>query len=163
APVRRWHSKQWHMEMRTGSPSIVRWNWPQLQAARRAVKGRLRFTAAAHHATRARASEADRQSVSLDADFGPFLGVTGDELAELRRRAGEHDSAKIGETRLQGRVRQPGIHGGIEPDNDFRRRVLRCTKAGPETRLGTGYVISDGRTSGSIGARLALVTASAQP
>ena len=24
APVRRWHSKQWHMEMRDGSPSIVR-------------------------------------------------------------------------------------------------------------------------------------------
>jgi ribonuclease BN (tRNA processing enzyme) len=24
APVRRWHSRQWHMEMRAGSPSIVR-------------------------------------------------------------------------------------------------------------------------------------------
>jgi hypothetical protein len=24
APVRRWHSNQWHMEMRDGSPSIVR-------------------------------------------------------------------------------------------------------------------------------------------
>jgi hypothetical protein len=24
APVRRWHSRQWHMEMRDGSPSIVR-------------------------------------------------------------------------------------------------------------------------------------------
>jgi hypothetical protein len=43
APVRRWHSKQWHMEMRTGSPSIVRWNWPQLQAARRVVMGLLRL------------------------------------------------------------------------------------------------------------------------
>jgi hypothetical protein len=24
APVRRWHSRQWHVEMRDGSPSIVR-------------------------------------------------------------------------------------------------------------------------------------------
>jgi putative tryptophan/tyrosine transport system substrate-binding protein len=24
APVRRWHSRQWHMEVRDGSPSIVR-------------------------------------------------------------------------------------------------------------------------------------------
>jgi hypothetical protein len=37
APVRRWHSRQWHMEMREGSPSMVRWSWPQLQAARRMV------------------------------------------------------------------------------------------------------------------------------
>lgn len=34
APVRRWHSKQWHMEMRAGSPSMVRFSWPQLQVAR---------------------------------------------------------------------------------------------------------------------------------
>src|SRR4029079_648991 len=37
APVRRWHSRQWHMDMRTGSPSIVRRRWPQLQVACRAV------------------------------------------------------------------------------------------------------------------------------
>src|SRR5262249_39801676 len=93
--VRRWHSKQWHMEMRTGSPSNARWSWPQLQAARRVVIGRLRFTAAAHHATRTRASEVDRRPVRRDAGeryhFGPFLGVIGDELGGLRRRAGEYD------------------------------------------------------------------------
>ena len=33
-PVRRWHPKQWHMEMRAGSPSMVRLSWPQLQVAR---------------------------------------------------------------------------------------------------------------------------------
>jgi hypothetical protein len=30
------------MEMRTGSPSMVRTSWPQLQAARRVVMGWLR-------------------------------------------------------------------------------------------------------------------------
>src|SRR5262245_30105269 len=33
APVRRWQAKQWHMALREGSPSIVRWSCPQLQAA----------------------------------------------------------------------------------------------------------------------------------
>src|SRR5262245_23439852 len=42
APVRRWHSKQWHIEMRTGSPSTMRLSWPQLQAARRVVKSWFR-------------------------------------------------------------------------------------------------------------------------
>ena len=28
--VRRWHARQWHREMRDGSPSIVRWSCPQL-------------------------------------------------------------------------------------------------------------------------------------
>jgi hypothetical protein len=42
APVRRWHSRQWHMEMRDGSPSIVRWSCPQQQAARRVVMGQFR-------------------------------------------------------------------------------------------------------------------------
>src|SRR5215467_13904918 len=37
APVRRWHSKQWHMEMRAGSPSMVRLSSPHLQLARRLV------------------------------------------------------------------------------------------------------------------------------
>jgi hypothetical protein len=37
APVRRWHSRQWHMETREGSPSMVRLSCPQLQAARRVV------------------------------------------------------------------------------------------------------------------------------
>ncbi len=39
--VERWHSRQWHMEMRDGSPSIVRLNCPQLQAARRMVMDQL--------------------------------------------------------------------------------------------------------------------------
>jgi hypothetical protein len=36
-PVRRWHSRQWHIETRTGSPSHVMSNCPQLHAARRVV------------------------------------------------------------------------------------------------------------------------------
>jgi hypothetical protein len=37
APVRRWQAKQWHMALREGSPSIVRWSCPQLQAAWRVI------------------------------------------------------------------------------------------------------------------------------
>src|ERR687895_325612 len=36
-PVRRWHARQWHIEMRTGSPSVTRLSCPQLQAAWRVV------------------------------------------------------------------------------------------------------------------------------
>lgn len=36
-PVRFWHSRQWHMEMRTGSPSHVRRSCPQLHDATRLV------------------------------------------------------------------------------------------------------------------------------
>src|SRR5438270_9420485 len=34
-PVRRWQAKQWHMEIRIGSPSAVSRSCPQLQAASR--------------------------------------------------------------------------------------------------------------------------------
>src|SRR5439155_7563940 len=34
-PVRRWQARQWHIEIRTGSPSAVRRSCPQLQAASR--------------------------------------------------------------------------------------------------------------------------------
>ncbi len=27
APVRRWHARQWHMEMRDGSPSIAQYSY----------------------------------------------------------------------------------------------------------------------------------------
>jgi hypothetical protein len=36
-PVRFWHSRQWQIETRTGSPSQVRCSWPQLQDAMRVV------------------------------------------------------------------------------------------------------------------------------
>src|SRR5918999_5381949 len=36
-PVRRWHARQWHIEIRTGSPSATRLSCPQLQAAWRGV------------------------------------------------------------------------------------------------------------------------------
>src|SRR5690348_2130119 len=34
-PVRRWQAWQWHIEIRTGSPSAATRSWPQLQAASR--------------------------------------------------------------------------------------------------------------------------------
>jgi len=37
--VRRWHSRQWHIETRAGSPSMSRRSCPQLQAAVRVVMG----------------------------------------------------------------------------------------------------------------------------
>jgi len=37
APVRRWQSRQWNIEMRDGSPSILRTSCPQLQAALRVI------------------------------------------------------------------------------------------------------------------------------
>jgi hypothetical protein len=34
-PVRRWQSRQWHIEIRTGSPSTVMRSWPQAHVASR--------------------------------------------------------------------------------------------------------------------------------
>jgi hypothetical protein len=39
-PVRRWHARQWQIEIRTGSPSVVSESCPQLQAACRVVMKR---------------------------------------------------------------------------------------------------------------------------
>ena len=36
-PVRRWHSRQWQMEIRTGSPAVASRSCPQLQDAWRVV------------------------------------------------------------------------------------------------------------------------------
>ena len=40
-PVRRWQSRQWQIEIRTGSPSQARRSWPQLQCASRVTMARL--------------------------------------------------------------------------------------------------------------------------
>src|SRR5919198_102574 len=50
-PVRRWQARQWHMEIRIGSPSAVRVSCPQLQEASRTLvpgRGRLLFGPALH-------------------------------------------------------------------------------------------------------------------
>src|SRR5437763_7927366 len=39
-PVRRWQAWQWHIEIRTGSPSAATRSWPQLQAASRVSMAR---------------------------------------------------------------------------------------------------------------------------
>src|SRR5437868_10722608 len=41
-PVRRWQARQWHMEIRIGSPSAVRVSCPQLQEASRTLVARRR-------------------------------------------------------------------------------------------------------------------------
>lgn len=38
-PVRFWHSRQWHIDRRTGSPVQEARSWPQLQAAVRIGSG----------------------------------------------------------------------------------------------------------------------------
>jgi hypothetical protein len=43
-PVRRWHTKQWQIEIRTGSPSQVTRTSPQAQVASRVVIATLRYT-----------------------------------------------------------------------------------------------------------------------
>jgi hypothetical protein len=40
-PVRRWQAKQWHIEIRTGSPSAVSWSCPQEQEALRSGTAQL--------------------------------------------------------------------------------------------------------------------------
>src|SRR5436190_9149416 len=51
-PVRRWQAWQWHIEIRTGSPSAVTRSWPQLQAASRVRMARSLPAGARHVAVR---------------------------------------------------------------------------------------------------------------
>src|SRR5262249_40484162 len=74
--------------------------------------------------------------------LAPFLGVVGDELAEVGRRAGEHLSAQVGNTSLQLGIGEPRIDLLIKLSEDLGRPFFGRTKANPLARLETAHEIA---------------------
>src|SRR5262245_59811521 len=60
---------------------------------------------------------------------GPLLGFVGDELAEVRGRAGKHCTAQGGKSRLRPGLGEDRIDLLVEPLDDFGRRRLRRVDA----------------------------------
>src|SRR5919201_3325190 len=80
-PVRRWQARQWHTEIRTGSPSTVRRSCPQLQAASRVCIARS-------YEALARREDERRPRLLREVEVA-------DEVPELRR-ALPHVGARVG-------------------------------------------------------------------
>src|SRR5262245_62391437 len=64
-------------------------------------------------------------------DVAPLFGFVGDELAEIRRRAGQWGSSHAREARLQYRIGEAFVHGAVEPVDHLARRMARHGKSGP--------------------------------
>src|SRR5262245_64942781 len=56
--------------------------------------------------------------------LGPFLGLIGDELAEIGRRTGEHGTTKLGKPRLDLGIGECGVGVPVELVDDGRGRSL---------------------------------------
>ena len=76
-----------------------------------------------------------RLDVGRPDHLAPFLGIVGDELAEVGGRAGQHGTAQISEPRLDFGISQARIDLFVELVNNLGRRVFRGADAGPEDRL----------------------------
>src|SRR5262245_27265013 len=77
--------------------------------------------------------------------LGPFLGLIGDELAEIGRRTGEHGATKLRKPPLDIGIGECGIGLPVELVDDGRGRSLGCAEAPPVAVLVARQVIGDGR------------------
>src|SRR5262245_38474911 len=77
--------------------------------------------------------------------LGPFLGLIGDELAEIGRRTGEHGATKLGKPRLDLGIVECGVGLPVELVDDGRGRSLGRAEAPPVAVLVARQVIGDGR------------------
>jgi hypothetical protein len=58
-------------------------------------------------------------------DLGPLLGLGGDEIAEIRRRARQRRVAEVGELRLDPRIGERGVDLPVDPLDDLGWRAAR--------------------------------------
>src|SRR5262245_34321467 len=94
-------------------------------------------------------SSAETSSLRLDVGgpdhLAPFLGVVGDELAELERRPRQRRAAEVSETDLHLRVVESRVDLLVELVDDLGRRGLRCAEAVPNTPLVAQQELTHGR------------------
>src|SRR5262245_22151714 len=86
-----------------------------------------------------------RLDVARPDHLAPLLGFVGDQLAEVRDRAGKYHAPKVGKPRLQLGISEPRIDLAIEFINDLGRRGFGRTEANPLARLETRHEIANGR------------------
>src|SRR5947209_658139 len=63
--------------------------------------------------------------------FGPFLGLLGNELPEIGRRAGEHRTSKVGEPLVDAGIGETRVDLSVELVGDIRRRASRSDNPVP--------------------------------
>jgi hypothetical protein len=92
-------------------------------------------------------------------DLAPFLGFLGDERSKLFRGAGQDDPAQVGQSRFQPLIGKSRVDLSVELVNDLPGRV--AGGADPRQKLASkpGTKSLTVGTSGSSGARVAVVTA----
>src|SRR5262245_36989496 len=88
-------------------------------------------------------------SVRLDVegpdDVAPLLGLAGDELTEVARRAHHHCATQVGKPHLDLGVGEARIDLPVELVDDFGRRGLWCADAVPAARLISRHELSASR------------------
>src|SRR5215472_3862207 len=105
-------------------------------------------------------SECRRRDASFRFDvgrpdhLGPLLGLFGDELAEVGRRAWKCGGAPLRKPRLHLGIGKGRVDLRVELRNDFGGRVLGRADAVPGTRLVARHKLSHGM-SGSTSERVA--------
>src|SRR5262245_17139028 len=86
-----------------------------------------------------------RLDVSGPDHLGPLLGVVGDELPELGRRADKRCASKIGKPRRKLGIDEADVDLFVEFVDDRSGRFLRNTKTKHRARFVTGNEIAHGR------------------
>ena len=95
--------------------------------------------------------------------LGPFLGLVGDELAEVGRRTRNRNAAQIGEPRLHRGVGEARVDLLVDLVDDLGRRTRPCGQAVPAAYLIARYELAHSRRPvGSAAQRAAVVPASAR-
>src|SRR3984957_417502 len=94
----------------------------------------------------------DSISLSFDScgadDLAPTFGLGDDDVAVLRRRQRRRHAAELGKLRLDLRIVQAGIDGGIELVDDLGRRGARRADAVPQIGLVARDEFADRRNVG---------------
>src|SRR5258707_12906473 len=76
-------------------------------------------------------------------DLAPFLGVFGDDLGEIGRRAGQCGAADVGESRFDFWLGEAGVDPLVEPVDYLGRRVPVRADAVLRARLVAGLEVAD--------------------
>src|SRR5262245_60677806 len=82
-----------------------------------------------------------RLDVGRPDDLAPFLGLFGNELAKIGRRAGHQNAAQLSEPNLQLRIGERVIDGTVERHDGIGRRVSWHAEAEPVADLITRHEI----------------------
>src|SRR5262245_58774956 len=100
-----------------------------------------------------------RFDVGRAADLRPLFRFIGDELPEVRRRTSKRRGTEVGQARLNAWICECRAYDGVELLDDVNRCILRRDYPVQPLASNPGTNSPTAGTSGSAGARVAVVTA----